>query len=99
LRGEVELNDEREQHIIERHPDLLPDHRDRIATTLMDPDQVRRSERFGAAKLFSRWYDHLRGGKYVVAVVVSETDRGRHWLITAYIARTLAKGDMEWARG
>jgi hypothetical protein len=54
LGGEVQLSGEREAHIAERHPDLLPEHRERIGTTLADPDQVRRSRRFGAAKLFSR---------------------------------------------
>jgi len=32
LHGDVELNDERELHIAERHPDLLPDYRDRISS-------------------------------------------------------------------
>jgi hypothetical protein len=30
LGGEVELSDERERHIAQHHPDLLPDHKDRI---------------------------------------------------------------------
>lgn len=30
LQGEVELTDERETHIAEQHPDLLPEHRDRL---------------------------------------------------------------------
>ena len=98
LHSEVELGDERERHIAERHPDLLPEHRDRIATTLADPDQVRRSKRFASARLFSRWYDDLKGGKYVAVVVVSAVDDGRHWIITAYIVRELAAGDVEWAR-
>ena len=38
LRSEVELTREREKHIQERHPDLLPRYRDRIALTLADPD-------------------------------------------------------------
>ena len=54
LKGEVELTEERERHIAERHPDLLPEHRARLAETLRDPDQVRKSIRFGSAKLFSR---------------------------------------------
>jgi hypothetical protein len=54
LKGEVELTDERERHIAERHPDLLPEHRPRIAETLAQPDQIRRSARFGTARLFSR---------------------------------------------
>ncbi len=98
LEAEVELTREREQHIAERHPDLLPEHRDRIATTLVDPCQIRRSERFGGARLFSRWYSELKGGKYVVVVVVSAGIDERHWIVTAYIARRLAEGESEWVR-
>jgi hypothetical protein len=99
LQGEVELTEERERHIAERHPELLPEHRERIAETLADPDQVRKSTRFGSAKLFSRWYTDLREGKHVVVVVVSKREpHARHWIITAYMARKLAQGDMEWER-
>jgi len=99
LHGEVELTDERERHIAENHPDLLPAHRDRVADTLADPDQIRRSARFGNARLFSRWFETVRGGKYIVVVVVTEAAlSGRHWIITAYIARRLAEGEIEWKR-
>jgi len=99
LHGEVELTDERQQHIAETHPDLLPVHRDLLAQVLSEPDQVRRSRRFGNARLFSRWFDTLREGKHVVVVVVSDASaHGRHWLITAYIARKLVQGDVEWTR-
>jgi hypothetical protein len=91
LNGEVELTEEWERHIAERHPDLLPEHRLCIAETLAAPDQVRTSARFGSAKLFSRWYTDVRQGKYVVVVVVSErTLQERHWIITAYLASKLA---------
>jgi hypothetical protein len=98
LKAEVELSDERERHISERHPDLLPEHRTRIATTLADPDQIRRSRRFGSARLFSKWYDEVKGGKHIVVVIVSANDDSRHWIITAYITRSLAAGEIEWAR-
>ena len=97
----VELTDEREYHIAERHPDLLPDHRQCIADTLADPDQVRQSSRVNNARLFSRWFDSLRSGKYVVVVVVSTPPppSSRNWIITAYITRKLATGgDIEWER-
>jgi hypothetical protein len=97
LNAPVELSEERERHIAERHPDLLPRHRDRIEVTLADPEQVRRSTRFGEARLFSRWFPDLKGGKHVVVVVISEPDIPRHWIITAYMARTLAGGAIEWA--
>jgi hypothetical protein len=99
LNAQVELTNEREQHITERHPDLLPEHRQRIADTLAHPDQVRRSSRFANARLFSRWFESVRGGKHAVVVIVSEPAPGtRHWIITAYIARRLAQGEVEWSR-
>lgn len=100
LRGEVELTEEREQHIAAHHPDLLPKHRQYIVDTLANPDLIRRSVQFGNARLFSRWYPDLRGGKHVVVIVVSEFGTvARHWIITAYIARKLEKGEVEWRQG
>ena len=97
--GAVELTSERERHIAANHPDLLPDYRACLAETLAVPDQVRRSVRFGDARLFSRWFSTVRGGKHIVVVVVSETyPATRHWIVTAYIARKLAKGAVEWKR-
>jgi len=99
LKGKVELTEERRRHIAERHPDLLPERLDRVAETIQDPDQVRRSTRFGNARLFSRQYTDARGGKHVVVVVVSELDPEiRHWIITAYQTRQLAEGELEWKR-
>jgi hypothetical protein len=46
--------------IAARHPDLFPEHRERVAETLADPDQVRRSARFGNARTFSRWYTDVK---------------------------------------
>jgi len=45
LQTDVELSAEREGHIRERHPDLLPLFRDRLIQTLYDPDEVRSSAR------------------------------------------------------
>ena len=100
LGGDVGETDERERHIGERHPDLLPVHRSRIAEVLAYPDEVRHSRRFGQARLFSRWFADIRRGKHVVVVVVSTAEvGGRHWIITAYLARALAEGAVEWKRG
>lgn len=99
LGGVVEWTEEREAHAAERHPDLLPEHRDKIAMTLGNPDEIRRSLRFGNARLFSRWFEDLHNGKHVVVVVVSDPPPGRrHWIVTAYIARKLAQGEAEWRR-
>ena len=44
LKSEVELTDERETHIAETHPDLLPEDLPRVKQTLADPNQVRRTQ-------------------------------------------------------
>ena len=86
------------RHIAERHPELLPDFRDRIRMTLADPDQVRRSERSASARLFSRWFDDIMSGKHVVVVVVSEASPRRNWVVTAYAVSKLGQGGVEWTR-
>ena len=99
LQGEVELTAEREEHILERHPDLLRDHAAAVAETLADPDQVARSVRFQNVRLLSRWYTGLRGGKYAVVVVVSDPPpSARHRIVTAYLSRRVARGIVEWVR-
>ncbi len=96
---EVELNEERERHIGAHHPDLLPTHRQRIIEVVGDPDEIRRSSRVSNAKLFTKWFAGLSTGRYVVAVVVTDPGRGTHpWIITAYIARKLKEGEIEWQR-
>jgi hypothetical protein len=96
LKGDVELTEERAAHIAERHPELLPEHQQWIAETLAAPDQVRRSVRFGSARLFSRYYEVFGKGKYVVVVVVSGLGANeRHWIIAAYAARKLTEGVIE----
>ncbi len=97
LSSEVELSSEREKHIAEHHPDLLPEYRDCIAETLLKPDQIRLSARLKNARLFTRWFDFVRGGKYIVVVVISESKFSkRHWIVTSYMARKLAGSEIEW---
>jgi hypothetical protein len=95
----VELSDERKKHIGENHPDLLPEYEDRIPLVLRDPDQVRTSDRFKNARLFSKWFDNIRGGKYIIVVVISEDwPVNRHWIVTAYMTRRLSGGTVAWQK-
>ena len=99
LKGEVDLPDEREMHITHSHPDLLPEFLTQIGLTLVDPDQVRRSLRMSSARIFCRWFEEVRQGKFVVVVVVSEElPVMRHWIVTAYLTRRLANGEIEWRK-
>ena len=99
LKGEAALAEDREAHISRTHPDLLPEYLAQIGQTLADPDQVQRSIRMSAARMFCRWFEDVRQDKHAVVVVVSESaPRERHWIITAYITRRLAQGEIEWHR-
>lgn len=94
LESEVEFPLEREQHIIETHPELLPAYESELALTLQQPDKVRYSRFTSSARLFYRWFDSVRNGKYIVVVVVTDSSfLQRHWIVTAYIARKIPKGD------
>ena len=97
LSSDVELSPERENHIAENHPDLLPEYKKYISETLANPDQVRLSSRFKNARLFTRWFDFIRNGKYIVVVSQSKP-LVRHWIITAYLARKLSGGEIEWKK-
>ncbi|VEN74332.1 hypothetical protein EPICR_30269 [Candidatus Desulfarcum epimagneticum] len=46
LESDVELTDERENHISENHPDLLPEHRKCVADALKEPDQIQQKHAF-----------------------------------------------------
>jgi hypothetical protein len=96
LKSDVEFTSEREKHITQRHPDLLPEYREHLRITLADPNQIKRSKN---QRLFIRWFDSVRKGKYIVVVVVSDLLLKRHWIVTAYIARRLSKGGtVEWTK-
>ena len=95
LGGMVELGDERERHIRDEHPDFLPAYREYIGSTLYNPDRVQISPSDAQVRLFTRWYDDL--GYYVVVAVVIHAGP-RYWIITARLARGLAKGELEWQR-
>jgi len=92
LGRDVELTDERKQHISQSHPGTLPDYVEQLTHTLAEPDFVRPSQRDERALRFSKWFDNIRTGRYMVIVVVSDSDPIRSWIITAYTARRLAGG-------
>ena len=89
LDSHVELTDERYGHVQERHPDLLPEHFDKLVQTLARPDDVRRG-REPNEWVFSRWYDSIQGGENVVVFVLR--DPGRDWIVTARLSRLPRRG-------
>ena len=96
LNAEVELSEQREQHIIERHPGTLPNYLMQLAETLNSPDLVRKSSRDDSSLLFSKWFEDIRTGRHLVVITVSEQDPIRHWIVTAYTARRISGGEKIW---
>jgi len=43
--------------------------------------------------MFSKWFDTIRTGRYLIAVTVTNDLTKRHWIITAYTARKLTGGN------
>lgn len=96
LNAEVELSEEREQHIIDRHPGTLPNYLGQLAETLGNPDLVRQSSRDDSSLLFSKWFDDIRTGRHMIVVTISEKEPVRHWVVTAYTARKISGGKRVW---
>lgn len=94
LGSDVELTDEWEQHIAVTHPETLPDYLEQLRETIEDPDQIRQSERDENALLFSKWFDSIRTGRYLVVVIVASFDPVRYCVVTTYIARKLTGGSV-----
>ena len=99
LGAEVELTEERQAHIAGSHPELVPALLDCLRAAVESPDAVRRSQRSERALLFSRWYDDLGRGKYVVVVVMRDSEPAtRNWVVTAYLTNRLAGGPYAWQK-
>ena len=94
LGGPVELNNERGRHIAEKHPQLLPNRPEYIATTLADPDLILPKAADDDTILFYRWFYDL--DKYAMVAVVNHP--ARDWIITAFVTRRLQIGETIWQR-
>ena len=90
----VECTAERYAHVMERHDDFAPVYWERVAETLLDPDQVRASKRDAGVMLFFRWYPDV--GNYVLVVVNIDT-LIRRWIMTAHFVGEVA-GELLWVK-
>ena len=95
LGGEVEVTDERYAHVVDSHADFALAYWTRAGETIQGPDRVIRRKQDGGAVMFYRWYDDI--GKHVVVVVRRDSNR-RHWLVTAYMTRDIARGELLWVK-
>jgi hypothetical protein len=91
LNANITLSIPRAQHIIEQHPRTWPDLRTEITATLANPDRIFPSKSDPEAQQFVKWFDTIRTGRYMIVIVVSQSDLDQHWIITAYTMRKLPK--------
>ena len=96
LHTTVELSEERLQYIIETHPGTLPEYLNELEETLATPDLIRGSDRDSSALLFSKWFQTLRTGRYLVVMVVHQMEPPRNWIVTTYTARKITGGQTLW---
>jgi hypothetical protein len=87
--GEVELTDEREVHICERHPELRK-HIDKFSEVLEDPDVVRSSRFDRKVLLFYKYFASIKAGKYLTIAVKRNT---RNFILTGYLTDKIKAGE------
>lgn len=87
--GEVELTPERKSHIILKHPELKL-HIGKISRVLSSPDTIKRSKFDPDALLFYKYFDKIKGGKYI-NVTVKKSERS--FILTAYITDRIRAGE------
>ncbi len=87
--GEVELTNERKSHISLKHPELKP-HIKKISQVLSSPDSIRRSKFDREALLFYKYFDKIKGGKYINVTVKTGQ---RDFVLTAYITDRIRAGE------
>ena len=98
LGGQVELTGERQLHIARWHRAVVAVGLAVLANVLADPDVVGRRAYDRDELAFARVF----GAEHLVVVVRSE--RGarsvtlRHWVVTAYMTRSLDSWVVEWER-
>ena len=93
--GIVEITDERYRHVLRNHDDFALAYWERAGETIQDPDLVIRREQDDGAVMLYRWYDDI--DKNVIVAIRTDPD-GRHWLATAYMTRSISRGELLWVK-
>ncbi len=91
---EVELTEERWEHIVKEHPEIEA-LREQIGMVLIGPDYVKRSLRDKDVWLYYKYEEMLYNGKYLLVVV----KRGqRSFVVTCYVTDKIKQGDTIWRK-
>jgi len=87
----IRLTEERKQHIVSRHPEIRGNF-NKIKPTLAKPDLIVANRYAADEKYYHRFFETL--GNYLIVVV--NTDK--KFIITAFIAREVKKGKLQWKK-
>ena len=95
--GRIRYPEERQAHVVERHP-YMEDHAELIQVTLSDPDEVRMSaEDPDSVMLYYRWFWNTAVGAKYVRVVVKLLN-GDAFVLTAHVTDNIRRGELVWTR-
>lgn len=94
LNSDVDLTEERETHIHEYHPDMVP-FMDRIQEVLLNCDLIYESNRDSNVILFYRFFNDIFDGKFIVVAVKRDI---RNFILTTYLTDVIKAGVMLWKK-
>ncbi|MCD5417404.1 hypothetical protein LR021_03440 [Candidatus Bipolaricaulota bacterium] len=93
---QIRLTDERQEHIETDHPEMFGQV-NKIQEVLSDPDIIVKSKTDPDVELFYRHYDITPVTEKYLCVVVKILVEDA-FIITAYFADTIKRGEMVWER-
>ena len=100
LGADVELTEERERHIRQRHADMRPMLVEDVGAALTDPDVVAEQEYDGTTLALIRVDPEVAFPFLVVVVAEEALPDGtiRYWIVTAYRAVALSEWLVLWEK-
>lgn len=87
----IRLTDERWKHVVNRHPEIKS-YIEKVKTTIKDPEILVSNPYHPYEKYYHHFFPRLKN--YII--VILEQQKG--FIITAYIARKIKKGKIEWKK-
>lgn len=93
---EIRLSEERKNHLISAHPEIMNQF-NKITMTLLDPDCIIRSRTDHDVELYYRLFETTPVTRKHLCVVVKSKDKDV-FIITAYFTDTVKKGKILWKK-
>jgi len=85
----VELTEERKDHLLEEHPELL-EHFGKLKGVLLNPDEIRISKTDPQVLLFYCYFAKIKSGLYITVVIKINK---RNFILTAHMTDKVKMGE------